>query len=211
MGAAQLQLHISIDEFQAAAAIRWTEAAGTGLSAGREAGQFRSPAAPGTFTKFVKARQRSGDVFGYRIGTKQLGAGLSTAGWSRLRIFVGRYPECGELSLFQRPPPPDPFATPASPLAPHNHSPLHHSPPALAAAARPNRCPRASLPAPRNQCPLSTTALPHQPPPPGPIAAPASLLAPHNHRPQHHQPPPPDPIVALASPPRYCVALYCTG
>ena len=41
----------------------------------------------------------------------------------------------------------------------------------------------------------------HQPPPPGPIAAPASLLAPHNHRPQHHQPPPPDPIVALASPP----------
>ena len=102
MGAAQLQLHISSGEFPAAAAIRWTKAAGTGLSAGREAGQFRSPAAPGTFTKFVKARQRSGDVFGYRIGTKQLGAGLSTAGWSRLRIFVGRYPECGELFSFLR-------------------------------------------------------------------------------------------------------------
>ena len=71
--------------------------------------------------------------------------------WCSMHEFAGSPPHCDHngchLTL----------------LAPHNHSPLHHSPPALAAAARPNRCPRASLPAPRNQCPLSTTALPHQP------------------------------------------------
>ena len=85
--------------------------------------------------------------------------------------------------LFQRPPPPDPFATTASLLAPHNHSPLHHSPPALAAAARPNRYHRASLPAPRKPMPSQH----HSPP--------ASAAAARPHRcprlpPRPAQPPP---------------------